>query len=393
MTDPQPTGFLTDEDEVDTPAPRHSDRPAVLLPSSIEPRHAAPTPRPRPATKPLALGPIVIFAVEVVAATALAFVSLFGWLAGLLATAAVALAGCGGVLFAQRVRRLGWRGAFRRSGGRLGGRLGGGRSPLAPATRGGLRSKLPRILGGTRPRSPFSPASRARAWLGFGGPASRRRNPLTAGTSRGHGRGRTGGGGGLLPAGRRSASPPAAIRAGNRPGSPGLPKRPAIAGGHRATPTTAAGPRSATVGQPATPAHQAPATRRDQPAEEQQSAMTSPQPQPAAAGSSRPVNGDDEQSFYTWGRSLPGYAAAVAEFAAPFRKLAEQARDHQPASPVLAEKVEHLASLLGQAEAVAAELGPTWKSHHDADIDRVEQPRKGPAVEQRADVGLAYRQM
>jgi len=121
--------------------------------------------------------------------------------------------------------------------------------------------------------------------------------------------------------------------------------------------------------------------------------MTSPQPQPAAAGSSRPVNGDDEQSFYTWGRSLPGYAAAVAEFAAPFRKLAEQARDHQPASPVLAEKVEHLASLLGQAEAVAAELGPTWKSHHDADIDRVEQPRKGPAVEQRADVGLAYRQM
>lgn len=118
-------------------------------------------------------------------------------------------------------------------------------------------------------------------------------------------------------------------------------------------------------------------------------------PQPSGGGRApAPVVADDEQSFYRWGKSLPAWAAVLTEFRRPYDKLLVQARDHQPASPVLTEKIEQLVDHLRRAEALAEELGPTFESHHSGDVGRVETPRKGSAVvEARADVTTAYRDM
>jgi hypothetical protein len=110
-----------------------------------------------------------------------------------------------------------------------------------------------------------------------------------------------------------------------------------------------------------------------------------------AAGVGRHTEG---MSLYVWGESLKACPQVIGDFAAQFERLAAQAEDEQPADSGLSDQIRAVAAQLRAAETAATDWHPTFRRQHDADIARVETPRKGSAhIEERADAGRARRDM
>jgi hypothetical protein len=109
--------------------------------------------------------------------------------------------------------------------------------------------------------------------------------------------------------------------------------------------------------------------------------------------SDAPVGRHSEgSSLYGWGQSLKAAPQVIGDFAAQFEELARHAEEEQPASSGLAEQIRAVATKLRTAEAEASEWHPTFRRDHEADIERVENPRKGSThIEAKADVGRAQR--
>ena len=363
-------------------------------------------------------------------------------------------------------------GLFRRPGrsGTGPGRLGGARGAVGSRPGGGLRSRLPRVLGGTRGRAPQSgtPARRGGRFnplnwgrrststgSGSGGGGRKWTNPFRGGSKTPGGSSSGGGSSGgrpwskaasrLNPFRKRSSSTAgsgggAADRGGGRSPAAALAARlnpfrrraksattdkaakntkssPSPSGTtswrskfnlrnwRRRNITTSAAPtpptKTAAPAEPAkataSPAPQpppaaprpttTPPTPPPRPAEPRHSrtgdsrtgdsvTTTSPRPDPGAV---------EDMSLLEFGNSLRAGHDAVAEVAAHYEKLAAVAEDTQPVDSAIPDAIRTAAKFMREAESILGELPATFDRQHEADRERAENPRKSPAVEEKAD--------
>ncbi|HWB37012.1 MAG TPA: hypothetical protein VHA75_13410 [Rugosimonospora sp.] len=141
------------------------------------------------------------------------------------------------------------------------------------------------------------------------------------------------------------------------------------------------------------------------------------QPTPTPEDPAEGINPHSDQSLHSWGRSLGRYPAAieqvhtaskqrtshVAAMAAKMKQLAQVAETEMPADRRLASTIGDTASamstLAAEYEALdrrlatlhesAAGLPGMYRAQHEADEERLNNPRNGLDSEQRADVGRA----
>lgn len=79
--------------------------------------------------------------------------------------------------------------------------------------------------------------------------------------------------------------------------------------------------------------------------------------------------------------------AAVSAMAAAFAAFAEQCDDEWPLEKDVANAIMEVHDLLKKAEAVAEEIGSVFRSAHEQDIARHEEPRNGSEAERKWNVG------
>ena len=100
----------------------------------------------------------------------------------------------------------------------------------------------------------------------------------------------------------------------------------------------------------------------------------------------------EDASLYRFGEGLKTAPEAISELAAAVEELARQAADDQPVSSAVSDQIRQVAVMLRRAADEAGGWHGAFRHHHDADIERVENPRKGSAhIEARADVSRALR--
>lgn len=93
----------------------------------------------------------------------------------------------------------------------------------------------------------------------------------------------------------------------------------------------------------------------------------------------------EDQSLLAFGKSLRASHEAADELATHYEQLAAAAEDHQPVDSAIPEAIRTAAKFIREAETILAELPATFNRQHEADIERGRNPRKGPAVEEKAD--------
>lgn len=104
---------------------------------------------------------------------------------------------------------------------------------------------------------------------------------------------------------------------------------------------------------------------------------------------------DDQQSTYNFMQALRQQPALLAEVKAGLTELSKQADQDQPVEGALAREIEQVAQMVAGIHSDSE----TWygmcrtDARNRRDGDRVDEPRKSPAVESRADVGAAVRDM
>jgi hypothetical protein len=396
----------------------------------------------------LAAGALVFLLLELVA---YGLLGLFWWLA---ANAAVLVLGFAVALAWHRRTRGGLLDMLfgRRPGKGAGSRsrttgAGGGRTRSGGTSRtAGLRSKMPRFLGGTRGR---------KAGTGSGGSTGKRsgfRMPGLGRKSGGSGgrKGGSGSSGGSGGSGRKngwkfpklrnrkktgtsdgsSTGSSDSRKKSKEPGfwaslrdaakvtdSPTTGKtggkadkvKPAAGAPNKApdrTPdqSSTARPAASTTGKPTDSATEKTTDKRPPAQEERNPEMTQPDgPRHAAAG---------DRSLQRWGRDLAdaeqaarevqvAFAkaeAAKAQFNQFFGRMAAEGETENPASPRLMGDVQGVQRRAAAADSAAAWAGVAadagtlparYRQEHETDEDRLNNPRKGHQAEKRADVGTA----
>lgn len=108
------------------------------------------------------------------------------------------------------------------------------------------------------------------------------------------------------------------------------------------------------------------------------------------ANTSGNADSGEDLSFYGWGKRLPRFAPKIEAVAHGLERLAKEAEEDQPANTALSDSISEVVRMLRSAQAEAQQWHGLFTQHHDHDIARVEEPRKGShRVESRADVGQA----
>ncbi len=104
---------------------------------------------------------------------------------------------------------------------------------------------------------------------------------------------------------------------------------------------------------------------------------------------------DDQQSTFSFMQSLRVQPDLLAEVKGGIRELANQADVEQPVEAAIAAEMAEAAAIVATVEADSHEWHALCRSDvaNRRDGDRVTDPRKSPAVEGRADVGAAIRDM
>jgi hypothetical protein len=157
--------------------------------------------------------------------------------------------------------------------------------------------------------------------------------------------------------------------------------RPAAATTSPAPTTQPAAPPSASPAPPP-PAPRTTATPPPRPAEPRHSSRTGD----TVTGPARPAPGAvEDMALLEFGKSLESGHDAVAEVAAHYERLATAAEESQPVDSAIPDAIRTAAEFIRQAESILGELPATFKRQHEADIERAGNPRKGPAVEEKAD--------
>jgi hypothetical protein len=94
----------------------------------------------------------------------------------------------------------------------------------------------------------------------------------------------------------------------------------------------------------------------------------------------------DDQSLYGFiEHTLPAVPSLIEEFAREVQRVADMARDDQVVSRALAERIEAGVRAIRAVADDAKEWRGQARRENEADVDRVENPRKGPTPEGRAD--------
>jgi hypothetical protein len=439
------------------PAPEAAQRTAgpAAPGASTQPRAARTTKRPA-----LPKGPIVLASTLAVVAVVLILVDQLGLLWGLvwffgplLVAALVALLVWAWLRGRLKLGRRSSRTSMTRTGGSGGGRWPGlrGRKSGAGAggasgRGGGLRSKLPKFLGGKGRQSGGAGGTGRKKMFGrgrtagsgsggaggrkglFGGLGRKRKSATSSGGSPGggtSGRGSTrtrprifgGRPKGQKPAGKTNTS-------GGGTGSGASPRRrpwkwrPWRGGGTKRKPSKAApgtGPTTSTGptaggpgGKPASPVQEdkpapGPAPKPNE-TDQRPAAKRPPEPKHKAPEERAPAGGGDkgmgahsptgyeDKSQYRFGEDLKREPETLEDMAQRYEAMAKAAEEDQPIDNAVAEGLREIARMLRAATGIATDLHPTWRRQHEADIHRVENPRKGSArVESKADVQSAQR--